>query len=173
MRNFIFSLIAIGLLAAAFFVLLVFFELPLLWLAKFGFPTADLVEVINNIAGSRTTPSYLGVAFLTLVIATTAMLFALLYAFLAQTVTTFSFLSHYYKKLYKTFIAGILVVAWSIPTLWLFIPFNLALVSGISVIVVGVAFAAITILLKDVLILVESRDSLVNLTGMDIENGGR
>jgi hypothetical protein len=159
LRRFVFSLVAIICVFFAFFLLLVVFELPLLWLARYGFPSVEPVEMLAGIAGGRSAPSPLGYAFLAIVILASIVLVMLLYRTLSKAITTFRFLSDYYIKFYKVFIAGLLMVAWIIPTLWVFSPFNIWLVVSIGGGIIAIAFAMITILLRKVLVIVDASEA--------------
>jgi hypothetical protein len=156
LRRFVFSLVAIIISFFAFFLLLGFFELPLLWLARYGFPSVEPVEMLAGIAGGHPAPSPLGYAFLAIIILSSLVIVSLLYRTLSKAIATFSFLSNYYIKIYKAFIAGLLMVAWIVPTLWVFFPFKIWVVASITGGVVSIAFATISVLLNKVLKLVDA-----------------
>jgi hypothetical protein len=159
LRQFVLSLIALICVALSFFILLSSIELPLLWLAKYGFPGAQPVEIVAGFSGASARPSPLGYLFLATIIASSALLMVLLYSTASKAIGSFSFLSGYYQKFYKAFIACLLGAAWLAPTLWIFLSFNIMVAVGIVGGVASAAFAAITVLLKDVLGLVGPEDA--------------
>jgi hypothetical protein len=156
LRHFVLSLAVIVCSSLALFLLLGVFELPLLWLAAHGYPSDNFGDLVLGGVGGATKTSPIGLFFVAVVLLASALLALLAYRTFSKTIESFAFLTTYYAKLYRLFSAALLAIAWLLPAIWAFKPFNLVAVAAIAAGLIALSFAAITILLRDVLALAES-----------------
>jgi hypothetical protein len=125
--------------------------IPVMLLAKFSFPEAGMFEILERMSRNEPKPGVIGLSFIIIELTLSFLLILLLFRLADGILSGFLSLGAYYIRIYKTFAVAFLILAWLLPTLWLFIPFNLILVAGLAAVLLTLVLSVTTWILRDML----------------------